>query len=735
MMRISSGKILPAARIAFAATLIVAANAPCAAQDASAAQLSAQIVQWGQANADAYAEAMAASRNPVGAVPVPPLIDPPCNLCGQRQNAVTNGAQLAQAWINQALQPEDRYLLTLANILKTAQQNEGYDINALTPAAQAVVNQFNATLIRAAMKRLGNHLVVGKAIPMAQQNLNEPRRAYAGILFLIAAARDGGVFIDSDNAMQQILDLARQWQQTVVNRADQDIEQGHRYNLCPVYLLLLRQLDTLSTEINSLSADELEKQISEWQKLLYFDIDLNLHVSGKSSHGIINADWDGKAKLKIVLDSLGSCYKPEIENSGNMEMSIQPYDFQWIEHDKDGEVQIQYQGPTSFNVKLDLIQLNLCDPQPVLQLPLAGLHAPIETFKGKGKSFQNMMFGAFMSAVVQANHTNRTDVNQMTGKSYSSAAADALTPLTGGSSGSNGSGESASNENDVLAPLIPSGSSNAFSAGSTSASSGNQDEALAPLVPSGASSSSSNGNSSYGNQNEALAPLTSSGFSGSSSGGGNGSSGSGGPDDTLAPLTSSDSSGNSSSGSADPYTQLNNLTDQIKAHMGDTAWAQSADGKATVAQYKQVVNQLRDSAMATAGMSDPSSSSDTLAPLVASSPSSQDAQLQNIRAQLDALKNTPGGLSSPQGQAAMAQLMQQANAKSQQAMTRAQAKLNAAGVVVPKEANMMSLAAAVMSVQLPWTNGQIEPVNQTLRAEKDGDKIELRISVRQSPQP
>ncbi len=75
------------------------------AQQAVNTQLSAQIVAWGQASVKAFAEAMGASRVPVGAVPVPPQIDVPCNLCGQ-QNTVANGSQLAQAWVDQAMQPE-----------------------------------------------------------------------------------------------------------------------------------------------------------------------------------------------------------------------------------------------------------------------------------------------------------------------------------------------------------------------------------------------------------------------------------------------------------------------------------------------------------------------------------------------------------------------------------------------------------------------------------------------------
>ena len=689
-------------------------------QSEGMSQMSAEIVQWGRANASDFTTAMAAASHPSGKVPVPPLIDPPCNLCGQ-QNVVPNGVQQASAWVNQALEPESSYVITLVKIWKARTQYDGFSDNNLTPAAQAVLRQYNEDRIRAAIVRLCDYQVSGKAVPMASQYSSEPRRAYAGVLYLIEAAQRDAVVSGAEASQRQALDLATQWTKTVVDRFDRDIKEGHQYNLCPNYLLMLRQLALLSSDAISFDENDFYKKIDEWQKLLHFDVNLNLHVSGQTNKGSMNADWEGKAKLKITLDTNNGCYKPEIEDGGNMQMTMQPADFKWTAHDKEGDVNIQYKGPNSFKIKLDMIQLNLCDPQPVLQLPLAGLHAPIETYEGKGHTFQNMMFGAFISTVVQANHTNRIETNQATGKSYSSSPGGVLTPLTGGSTGNSGSNsDSSGNQNDVLAPLVPASSSD---------SSGSQDGVLAPLVPSGSSSSSSsnNGNASgtSGNPSDVLAPLVPSGASGSS----------GSPDEVLAPLTSSDSSSGSSTEGSDPFTRMSTLSAQIAAHMGDTAWAQSADGKATVAQYKQAMMEIRASQMAAAGMSDQPAGNDVLAPLVPSSPSSQDSQMQNARAQLNALKGNPGALSSPQGQAAMAQLMQQVNAKSQQAMAKAQAKLNTAGVVVPKEANLMSLAAAVMSVQLPWSNGQEQTVDQRLMAQKDGKKIELKITVTQAPEP
>jgi hypothetical protein len=305
-----------------------------------------------------------------------------------------------------------------------------------------------------------------------------------------------------------------------------------------------------------------------------------------------------------------------------------------------------------------------------LQLPLAGTSSPIETYEAKGTSFQNMLFGGFLSAVTQANHTNRGDVNQMTGKSYPSAPADAFTPLTGASSGSsNGSSSASGNQNDVLAPQVSSAS------GSSSSSVSN--DPVAQQLPD---------------------------YPG---------------DPTRAPLTSSDSSSSSSQGSADPYTRYQEANQKIAAYMGDTAWVQSAEGRTTLAEARQAFKDLQSNNSSNAPASNSGAPSRSSA--------NAGAQDNSASAQLNAHKGDASWLMGAEGQAALAQMQQQA-------MAKLQTKLNAAGVVVPKEANASSLAAAVMSVQLPWTNGQVEPVNQTLHVQKNGNTIELKISVRQAPQ-
>ena len=632
------------------------------------AAVSAAIVAWGQSINSSYAQAMGASRVPVAGVPVPPQIDVPCTQCGQ-QTVVLTGQQQVDAWVNQSLQPEDRYMTTLMAIWKKAEANQELDINQLTPTAQAVVYQYNPALIREGINRLAKNLVEGKAIPMAKQYMNDPRRAYPGILFLLAVTKRA-TLMDVDAAgVQQCLDLATQWQKTVVDRIDRDIREGHQYNLCPSYLVLLRQLALLGAEVPGFTEAELKEKVKEWQKLLYFDVVLNLHVKGQSAKGSMNADWEGKARLRVTLDEMGTCYKPEMVNGGAMEMSMNSYDFVWTQHDQDGDVEIHYKGPNSFKLPMTLIQLDLCDPQPVLQLPLAGNNPPVETYEGKGKTFQNALFGGFMGMVVQANHTNTVTTNRATGKSYPNSPAGAQTTLGTGSAGSSGAASNGAGQGN--------GMSQVAGAGDVSNQAG-----APPAQPANGASGSNSG--ATGQDVEAMNP-------------------------------------------ADVADQIRDLQTEINSHLGDTAWVQSEEGRATLAKYRNLVRAAKkwgdeNGGNRSSGNSAQSGSNSNSQGLFAGDP-----QVQSLRAQINAHKGDAGWMMSAEGKAAIDKLQQLTQAK-------LAAKLADKGIVVPKEGNLLSLASAVMSTQLTWTNGQAVPVNQTLKAQKDGNLIELKVKVTQAPE-
>ena len=84
-------------------------------------------------------------------------------------------------------------------------------------------------------------------------------------------------------------------------------------------------------------------------------------------------------------------------------------------------------------------------------------------------------------------------------------------------------------------------------------------------------------------------------------------------------------------------------------------------------------------------------------------------------------------LMSPAGQAVIADMQKQA-------LQTAQSKMAAAGVVIPNASNFGALAESMASAHLPWTNGQVQPVNKTLHVKKDTTDITLTISVQQAAQ-
>lgn len=127
-----------------------------------------------------------------------------------------------------------------------------------------MLNQYNPARIQIAIQRLADHLISGKVIPMEQQNLGEPRRAFAGIEFVLVAAQKVGQLNVQATEVQTSLDLARRWQQNVMDRLKSDIEQGHQYNLCPAYFTLLRQLALLSSDYLVVDAEAIQKLMDEW---------------------------------------------------------------------------------------------------------------------------------------------------------------------------------------------------------------------------------------------------------------------------------------------------------------------------------------------------------------------------------------------------------------------------------------------------------------------------------------
>ena len=126
--------------------------------------------------------------------------------------------------------------------------------------------------------------------------------------------------------------------------------------------------------------DQYMQTIQKLQDLMKFNVNLNLKVTMTADDGAhLYATWVGKAKLKLDLDFANSCYTPHWENGGKMAVSVTQWDMLGIEHLSDGEtkrVPVTLSSPHQYDATLQNPQLNLCDPQPILQIPLLNINVP-----------------------------------------------------------------------------------------------------------------------------------------------------------------------------------------------------------------------------------------------------------------------------------------------------------------------------------------------------------------------
>lgn len=502
-------------------------------------KLSAMVLQFVHDNIFAYnSETQFAQHAAPPAVPVPPMVDPPCHVCGDTSQ--TQGEAQVQSWVAKSQEPEVTYIKDLLSMARKVALFGNANSPDLSPAAQKALAKFGTEdQIIATAGLLAGRLLNGKAIPMARQYDKEPKQAYAGIQFLLATAKDASLLQgnSAEPSADEALQYARTWTESIANKIDTDVVSGHKYNLCPVYAEIYHQVALLggSSDISS----SFEQTIQKLQKLMTFNVNFNLQVKTQTSDGShLNATWTGKAKLKLNLDLNNSCYTPQWDNGGQMAVDVTQWDMVGMEHEPNGSttpVPVTLSSAHQYNVKPGPPQVNLCDPQPVFQIPLANLTVPQETVTAKGHTSNTALLDPFLGSVVGANELNSKPTNAVTGG--------------------------------------------------------------APSVP-GAATGSSGGSDS----------------------------------------------------------DLNQAKAQLEAHKGDVAWLMSAQGQAAIANIQKL------------------------------------------------------------------------------AMAQAQSKIASAGVVIPKTNNISQLAATMASVHLNWTNGQTEPVNQTLHVTKDGNTFTLTVTVQQAPQ-
>lgn len=392
--------------------------APSARAQVSAA-LSAKVIAWANQNIGPYKQYHDfAQHKQHPAVPVPPQVDPPCHLCGDTTQ--TNGEAQVAAWVAQAQQPEVTYIKGLLAMDRQIQLLGGANSNLLSPAAQKALGQFedDAGFMSDAVSIAGE-LVNAKAGPMVQQYGTDPKRAYAGISFILSAGKTLAL-LGGDNGYaneNQLIEDAKTWQQSITDKINDDVLNGHKYNLCPVYASLVRSVELLGGPETDMAA--FTQTLQKLQDMVKFNIKLDLKATDQEANGShFDISWSGTAKMHLNLDLSNSCYTPVIDNGGQMAVQVQNFTMINVATNPDGskeDIPVTLTSSRSYNVGVDVPLLNLCDPSPILQIPFKISSVPTETIEAKGHSAKADLFGNFLEAVVTTNNINSKATNAVTG--------------------------------------------------------------------------------------------------------------------------------------------------------------------------------------------------------------------------------------------------------------------------------------------------------------------------------
>jgi hypothetical protein len=401
------------------------------------ADMNAKIVAWANANLPKYNQYTQYARQKTKPqVPVPPMVDPPCHVCGD--TAKTQGEEEVDAWLKQVEEPETPYAKALGDMARQVTIFRAFG-NQLSPEAAKALRPFedeNGFLDD--IGKLAQRLFGGKALPMAEKYDKDPKRAYAGIRFLAEASRNAALVQgwNSTNSQEdEVIKLIQTWIGSIASRIDSEVLSGHQYNLCPVYLAIYRQVELLGGPATDV--DKYMKTVQKMQDLLKFNVNFNLKVTMNGDDGShLYATWVGKAKLKLELDLANSCYTPRWENGGQMAVNVTQWDMLGIVHpsgDQSVPVPVTLSSPHSYNATLQNPQLNLCDPQPILQIPLASIKVPQEIVTAEGYTKPSGFLQPFLGAVSDLNEINKEEANELTG---------GAAPMPGSGSSSSEGGDS-----------------------------------------------------------------------------------------------------------------------------------------------------------------------------------------------------------------------------------------------------------------------------------------------------
>ena len=406
--------------------LFVLVTVPSVRAVAIDTQKSAEILFWAASNLKMLnADEDLARHMGRAQGPMPPEVDPPCHVCGDTTQ--TQGEAQVSNWVTQSENPEIAKANELIAIAKKAAEYQALDPNSLTPQAKAALAPFGQDGINQSLGLLGNHLLQ-KSYDTAQKYDKNAKMAYAGIQFLLKAAKDGimlrafgsgGASVQADN---ESIEYAKTWTQAVLDDINNKVLSGHQYNLCPVYAELARQIQLLGGA--EVDMNQFMQTINKLQDELKFDVNTKLDVSVNTADGSHQkVTWTGKAKMTLQLDLGNSCYTPAFDNGGQISVNVTNWDWVVVSKNSDGSTSstpVTLKSSHSFTGKLEAPQLNLCDPQPLFQIALASISGmPQEVIEAKGQAQKTTLFASYLSAVIATNEVNSSATNAVTGGSPS----------------------------------------------------------------------------------------------------------------------------------------------------------------------------------------------------------------------------------------------------------------------------------------------------------------------------
>jgi len=368
-------------------SLAPAATAGAFARGQSIEQTNADIAAWCAQNLPTIlsieAWAKANGRNG-SAVPTPPEGYPPCASCDQASDTPTN-PQVEQ-WIKDSLNPEADDFATISQLAHYAMVR--LNVEGLTTANSRCLT--NAVALNV---ETGNNLMLSldaKTQKMADRYTREPKRAYAGVRFMEKSAKAYETNFCAETAVvstsytnylvctgnggaQTSQDAEITWIHSLVDKVEQDVLQGHEYNLCPVYWGLSESLRSLGAQ--EVPTDDLARVERELEDALHFVLNLNFTATGSASGGSFNVNLKGSANVHFDLDRDKACFTPVVDG-GVVKMQVANYTL----------TETQLVSPMSFDLPVDRLIVTMCDTvsQPLFILHFSG-YPPAEQVMAHGR--------------------------------------------------------------------------------------------------------------------------------------------------------------------------------------------------------------------------------------------------------------------------------------------------------------------------------------------------------------